>query len=147
MHAPGIFAAAAAAACLLCLNSESKVAPTLLAPGWLILVCWAALRALPCHAVLTCLCLCRFYHADPHPGNLLKTPDGRLAYLDYGGCLGLLCRLLHDMADTPASGFVSVCCCWLAIDWLLASRVPSRSAFERVAGAEICVSIGAEVCV
>jgi hypothetical protein len=26
-----------------------------------------------------------FYHADPHPGNLLKTPDGRLAYLDFGG--------------------------------------------------------------
>lgn len=25
-----------------------------------------------------------FYHADPHPGNLLKTPDGRLAYLDFG---------------------------------------------------------------
>ncbi|WIA18565.1 hypothetical protein OEZ85_010008 [Tetradesmus obliquus] len=25
-----------------------------------------------------------FYHADPHPGNLLKTKDGRLAYLDFG---------------------------------------------------------------
>eukprot|EP00955_Chlamydomonas_euryale_P020880 221331-Chlamydomonas_euryale.AAC.1 len=25
-----------------------------------------------------------FYHADPHPGNLLKLPDGRLAYLDFG---------------------------------------------------------------
>lgn len=25
-----------------------------------------------------------FYHADPHPGNLLKTPDGKLCYLDYG---------------------------------------------------------------
>lgn len=25
-----------------------------------------------------------FYHADPHPGNLLKTPDGKLAYLDFG---------------------------------------------------------------
>lgn len=22
-----------------------------------------------------------FYHADPHPGNLLRTPDGKLAYL------------------------------------------------------------------
>jgi predicted unusual protein kinase regulating ubiquinone biosynthesis (AarF/ABC1/UbiB family) len=22
-----------------------------------------------------------FYHADPHPGNLLMTEDGRLAYL------------------------------------------------------------------
>lgn len=25
-----------------------------------------------------------FYHADPHPGNLLRTKDGRLAYLDFG---------------------------------------------------------------
>ncbi|KAL4853347.1 putative aarF domain-containing protein kinase [Chlorella vulgaris] len=25
-----------------------------------------------------------FYHADPHPGNLLRTPDGKLAYLDFG---------------------------------------------------------------
>ncbi|KDD72026.1 hypothetical protein H632_c3983p0, partial [Helicosporidium sp. ATCC 50920] len=24
------------------------------------------------------------YHADPHPGNLLRTPDGRLAYVDFG---------------------------------------------------------------
>jgi len=27
-----------------------------------------------------------FYHADPHPGNLLRTADGRLAYLDFGMC-------------------------------------------------------------
>lgn len=25
-----------------------------------------------------------FLHADPHPGNLLRTPDGRIAILDYG---------------------------------------------------------------
>lgn len=25
-----------------------------------------------------------FYHADPHPGNLLRTQDGKLAYLDFG---------------------------------------------------------------
>jgi len=25
-----------------------------------------------------------FFHADPHPGNLLVTPDGKLAYLDFG---------------------------------------------------------------
>jgi thiamine kinase-like enzyme len=31
--------------------------------------------------VLCCLVLCC---ADPHPGNLLKTKDGRLAYLDFG---------------------------------------------------------------
>jgi predicted unusual protein kinase regulating ubiquinone biosynthesis (AarF/ABC1/UbiB family) len=25
-----------------------------------------------------------FFHADPHPGNLFATPDGKLAYLDFG---------------------------------------------------------------
>ena len=25
-----------------------------------------------------------FFHADPHPGNILVTPEGRLAYLDFG---------------------------------------------------------------
>ena len=25
-----------------------------------------------------------FFHADPHPGNLLATPNGKLAYLDFG---------------------------------------------------------------
>ena len=25
-----------------------------------------------------------FFHADPHPGNLLVTGDGRLALIDFG---------------------------------------------------------------
>jgi predicted unusual protein kinase regulating ubiquinone biosynthesis (AarF/ABC1/UbiB family) len=25
-----------------------------------------------------------FLHADPHPGNLLRTPDGRICVLDFG---------------------------------------------------------------
>jgi len=33
-----------------------------------------------------------FFHADPHPGNLLATPDGRLAFLDFG-----------MMSDTPVT--------------------------------------------
>jgi len=33
-----------------------------------------------------------FFHADPHPGNLLGTPDGRLAFIDFG-----------MMAETPAT--------------------------------------------
>ena len=36
-----------------------------------------------------------FLHADPHPGNLLRTPDGKICILDYGlmtqvGCVKLL---------------------------------------------------------
>lgn len=30
------------------------------------------------------ICLDGFFHADPHPGNLLYLPDGRLALLDFG---------------------------------------------------------------
>lgn len=25
-----------------------------------------------------------FFHADPHPGNMLRSPDGRLVVLDFG---------------------------------------------------------------
>lgn len=33
-----------------------------------------------------------FFHADPHPGNLLATPQGKLAFIDFG-----------MMSDTPAT--------------------------------------------
>lgn len=32
------------------------------------------------------------FHADPHPGNLIRTPDGRLAVLDFG----LMTRITED---------------------------------------------------
>lgn len=41
-----------------------------------------------CDALLNCylfqLLDTGFLHADPHPGNLLRTPDGRLCILDFG---------------------------------------------------------------
>ncbi|KAJ4835182.1 hypothetical protein Tsubulata_024990 [Turnera subulata] len=33
-----------------------------------------------------------FFHADPHPGNLIRTPDGKLAILDFG----LVTKLTDD---------------------------------------------------
>jgi len=27
-----------------------------------------------------------FFHADPHPGNLIALPDGRVAFIDFGRC-------------------------------------------------------------
>jgi ubiquinone biosynthesis protein len=36
-----------------------------------------------------------FFHADPHPGNLLVTPDGRLALLD----VGMVARLTTRIQD------------------------------------------------
>ncbi|KAG8066429.1 hypothetical protein GUJ93_ZPchr0004g38148 [Zizania palustris] len=42
-----------------------------------------------------------FYHADPHPGNLLRTVDGKLAYLDFG-MMGTFRQELRD-------GFIEAC--------------------------------------
>lgn len=30
------------------------------------------------------LCIDRLFHADPHRGNLLRTPEGHLAVIDFG---------------------------------------------------------------
>jgi aarF domain-containing kinase len=35
-------------------------------------------------AYLTQLLDSGFFHADPHPGNLIRTPDGKLALIDFG---------------------------------------------------------------
>lgn len=40
-----------------------------------------------------------FFHADPHAGNVLITPDGRLCFLDWGLTGHLTRRLRHALAD------------------------------------------------
>lgn len=40
-----------------------------------------------------------FFHADPHPGNLLVTPDGKLAFIDFG----MIGRLSPEMRDHLSS--------------------------------------------
>ncbi|WKA10837.1 hypothetical protein VitviT2T_028391 [Vitis vinifera] len=42
-----------------------------------------------------------FYHADPHPGNLLRTNDGKLAYLDFG--------MMGEFEPELRDGFIEAC--------------------------------------
>ncbi|CAJ1953251.1 unnamed protein product [Sphenostylis stenocarpa] len=44
---------------------------------------------------------CGFYHADPHPGNLLRTYDGKLAYLDFG--------MTGEFKQELRDGFMEAC--------------------------------------
>ncbi len=45
-----------------------------------------------------------FFHADPHPGNLFATTDGRMAYIDFG----MMDQLEEDTKETLASAVVQL---------------------------------------
>lgn len=45
-----------------------------------------------------------FFHADPHPGNLFATLDGRMAYIDFG----MMDQLSESMKETIASAVVQL---------------------------------------
>ncbi|MFO7629842.1 MAG: AarF/ABC1/UbiB kinase family protein [Prochlorococcaceae cyanobacterium] len=81
-----------------------------------------------------------FFHADPHPGNLLALPDGRLAYLDFGmmstvsresrtGLIQAVVHLVNRNFSKLSNDFVSLG--FLAEDVNLEPIVP---AFESVFG-------------
>ncbi|MEB3319684.1 MAG: AarF/ABC1/UbiB kinase family protein [Cyanobium sp.] len=81
-----------------------------------------------------------FFHADPHPGNLLALPDGRLAYLDFGmmstvsresrtGLIQAVVHLVNRNFGKLSNDFVSLG--FLAEDVNLEPIVP---AFESVFG-------------
>ncbi|PPE01205.1 hypothetical protein GOBAR_DD01761 [Gossypium barbadense] len=42
-----------------------------------------------------------FYHADPHPGNLFRTFDGKLAYIDFG--------MMGEFKQEFREGFIEAC--------------------------------------
>lgn len=60
-----------------------------------------------------------FFHADPHPGNMLRTPDGKLVILDFGlmtkitddqkfGMIEAIAHLIHRDYDEIGNDFVSL---------------------------------------
>eukprot|EP00276_Gloeochaete_wittrockiana_P020163 CAMPEP_0184337648 /NCGR_PEP_ID=MMETSP1089-20130417/6059_1 /TAXON_ID=38269 ORGANISM="Gloeochaete wittrockiana, Strain SAG46.84" /NCGR_SAMPLE_ID=MMETSP1089 /ASSEMBLY_ACC=CAM_ASM_000445 /LENGTH=662 /DNA_ID=CAMNT_0026663545 /DNA_START=293 /DNA_END=2281 /DNA_ORIENTATION=- len=60
-----------------------------------------------------------FFHADPHPGNLMVTPDGKLALLDFGlmsemktyqmyGMIEAITHLVNGEYDSVADDFVAL---------------------------------------
>ncbi|MCT0228823.1 AarF/ABC1/UbiB kinase family protein [Synechococcus sp. CS-1331] len=84
-----------------------------------------------------------FFHADPHPGNLLALSDGRLAYLDFGmmsevsresrtGLIQAVVHLVNRNFGKLSKDFVSLG--FLAEDVNLEPIVP---AFEKVFGQAI----------
>jgi predicted unusual protein kinase regulating ubiquinone biosynthesis (AarF/ABC1/UbiB family) len=45
-----------------------------------------------------------FFHADPHPGNLFVTPEGKMAYIDFG----MMDRLEEETKETLVSAVVQL---------------------------------------
>jgi len=54
---------------------------------------------------------CPLFNADPHPGNILLLPDGRIGLIDFGFCVRLdleekrlLAKLFIILAESPSYG-------------------------------------------
>ncbi|GAA3404404.1 AarF/ABC1/UbiB kinase family protein [Paenibacillus hodogayensis] len=55
-------------------------------------------------AVLQQICIDGFFHADPHPGNIMVLADGTVAFLDFG----MVGRLTPDMKDHFAALIIAL---------------------------------------
>jgi ubiquinone biosynthesis protein len=78
------------------------------------------LASIGAKAVLKMILVNRFFHADPHPGNVYYLPEGRIAFIDFGmvGRLSIERRnqvidLLHGMVDQETADVVDVLVQWM----------------------------------
>lgn len=88
-----------------------------------------------------------FFHADPHPGNLLAMADGRLAYLDFGmmseikphqryGLIEAVVHLVNRDFESLANDYVSLE--FLSSDTDLKPIIPALAGvFENALGASV----------
>jgi predicted unusual protein kinase regulating ubiquinone biosynthesis (AarF/ABC1/UbiB family) len=88
-----------------------------------------------------------FFHADPHPGNLLALSDGRLAYLDFGmmsmiepyqryGLIEAVVHLVNRDFESLASDYVKLD--FLTPDTDLSPIIPALSrVFNNALGASV----------
>eukprot|EP00252_Welwitschia_mirabilis_P026334 TRINITY_DN861_c0_g1_i2.p1 TRINITY_DN861_c0_g1~~TRINITY_DN861_c0_g1_i2.p1 ORF type:complete len:711 (+),score=112.46 TRINITY_DN861_c0_g1_i2:97-2229(+) len=83
---------------------------------------------------LTQLLECGFYHADPHPGNLIRTYDGKLAYIDFG--------MMGDFKQELRDGFIEACLHLvnrdfeaLADDFVTLGLIPPNSSMREISEA------------
>jgi predicted unusual protein kinase regulating ubiquinone biosynthesis (AarF/ABC1/UbiB family) len=88
-----------------------------------------------------------FFHADPHPGNLLAMPNGKLAYLDFGmmseinveqryGLLNAIVHIVNREFDALAYDYVKLG--FLTADVDLSPIVPALSkVFNDALGASV----------
>jgi len=83
-----------------------------------------------------------FYHSDPHPGNLLKTKDGRLAYIDFG-MMGTVDATVRAALITACLHLVNREFAALADDFVALGLLPAGSAKDDIAPALTAVFSGA----
>ena len=59
-------------------------------------------------AYLSMVFVQRFFHADPHPGNVFVEPDGRIAFVDFG--------MVGQVATSTRLGLGKVLLALVAVD-------------------------------
>jgi predicted unusual protein kinase regulating ubiquinone biosynthesis (AarF/ABC1/UbiB family) len=78
------------------------------------------------------------FHADPHRGNLLRTPDGKLAFIDFGmmadvteeecyGLVGLTIGLQNKDLSLITENLLKVSKCSLRFDLLVEGNLDVMS--------------------